>query len=201
MRIALILAFASGLFAQSLNLSMSTSPSGPVVTVGFTDATPTANVAGVQFTLTLPAGVTAAAPVAGTASASKVLTCAALTCADVGSDATPGTTLNATPFATGPLMSFQLSGSPTASPGTIALSNVLGATSVNASTVNLTSNSLSMSKYDLNSDGLINSADVQIAIQAFQSGTCTGLVSTVGDGKCDITAIVAEILASLGVIQ
>jgi len=58
-----------------------------------------------------------------------------------------------------------------------------------------------MSKYDLNSDGLINSADVQIAIQAFQSGTCTGLVSRVGDGKCDITAIVAEILASLGVIQ
>lgn len=192
-----VLAFVSALSAQSLNLQMAAGSSGSVVTLTFTDATPSASVAGLQFTLTLPAGVTAAAPIAGAASTGKLITCAGLECIDVGD----GTTLNATPFANGPLMSFQLTGSPTSSPGTIALSNVLGATSVNASIVNLTTTSLTMSKYDLNSDGIVNSADIQIAVQALQAGTCTGLVAAVGDGKCDITTVVSEILAALGVIH
>ena len=202
MRLLIVfLTFVSALVAQSLNLSMAAGTSGPLVTVTFADATPSANVAGLQFTLTLPAGVTAAAPIAGTASASKLITCAGLVCVDVGD----GATLNATPFASGPLMSFQLSGSPTSSPGTIALSNVLGATSVNASTVNLTTNTLTMSKYDLNSDGLVNATDVQVAVAAYQAvqagGVCSGLVAALGDGKCDVTAIVTEILAALGVIH
>ena len=197
---------ASSVLAQPLlTLSLGPSVNGPVVTVGFTDSTPTSSTAGIQLTLSLPAGVTVGtAPAPGSASANKLITCATnnLSCIDVGD----GTTLNATPFASGPLMTFTLTGTPTTSPGTIALINVLGANSSSGSTVNITATAtLVLSKYDLNSDGLVNGADVQVAIQAYETvqggGTCPVNVVAIGDGKCDITAVVSEILAALGVIH
>jgi hypothetical protein len=96
---------------------------------------------------------------------------------------------------------------PAASPGTYTwiLSGVLGVTSsgvplfVSAGApVVVTVGAPLLSKFDLNSDGVVNAADVAIALdQSLGKATC-GTADVNADGKCNLIDVEAVILKALG---
>ena len=202
-----ILLLAGAAAGQSLNVSVSPAavyPGGTAVaTLTFADATPSANIAGVEWTLSLPAGVTAGTPAAGAATTgtSKVISCNQLECIDVGS----GTPLNVTAIAGGVVATIPLTVPATAAagPGAIALSSALAANTSGVA-VPMTTSAATLtvlSRYDLNSDGVVDGADVQIALnEALGASPCTAPFSLV-DGKCGPAGAVLEILAALGLVH
>jgi hypothetical protein len=194
--------FAACCFAQSLTLSLSPSSvqAGQPATlaIAYQDSSPSANVAGIQWQLTLPAGVTAGAPVGGAAltAASKAINCGTSICIAIGD----GTALNDSVIASGAIASIPLTVSPSAASGNITAA-VLGVTATNPSSVALTVNTITLtvlSPYDLNGDGSVNAADVGIMLNELLTGTCTGQSLKVGDGKCGLIDLETEILAALG---
>jgi hypothetical protein len=208
----LFVLFAAYSAAQSISLSVapamvSESGGSATLTLTFADAVPTANVAGLEWTLTLPAGVTAGAATIGAASmaAGKVLTCGTTVppiCVLIGD----GTTLNEAAIASGVLATMPLTVAASTVPGSLSIlpRAVLGTTgpgmavSIAASTINLVVDS----EYDLNGDGVVNAADVAImASEADGSSTCSAPSTGVGDGKCGLIDVELEILAALGVIH
>jgi hypothetical protein len=195
--------------AQSVALSVSPASvlqgGSATLTLTYADAVPTANLAGIQWTLTLPMGVTAGAPAMGAAgtAAGKVLSCGAaapVICILIGD----GTPLNQTAIGSGVLATVPLTVAASAfGTLTLSLSGTLGATAPGlAAAVSATSAALAViSKYDLNGDGMVNSADVAIMLSDAEAGTCTGAAVGVGDGKCGLADVELEILAALGVIH
>src|SRR5271167_2173884 len=89
-KIGLVFFAATVALAQPLTLSVSPQVAFPgqsvTLTVGFTDASPSLNMSGVQWTLTFPPSLSPGAPSLGASalSASKVLTCNGQTCVLVG---------------------------------------------------------------------------------------------------------------------
>jgi hypothetical protein len=86
MRFLLPLVLSFGCFAQTIVPSVSPSPSSPggpaVLTLAFADAVPSSAIAGIQWTLTLPTGVTAGSPTIGSAApaGSKAVACGPAIC-------------------------------------------------------------------------------------------------------------------------
>ncbi len=194
-------------FAQSIALSVSPAsvPAGgtATLTLTYTDASPSANLAGLEWTFAPPTGATQGtlAPGAATTAAAKVISCGTAACIDAGT----GPTLNANVIASGVLATIPITvtAGTGAGPLSLALTGVQGATSAGlVAAVTTTAATLTvLSKYDLNGDGVVNSADVQIMLGEAETGTCTAPSTGVGDGKCDVSDVVLEILASLGVIH
>lgn len=206
MRFAAFLLCASLALAQSIDLSFSgsTTPgSSATLSLTFTDASPSANIAGLEWGLTLPTGITAGVPVLGAAgtAAAKAVNC--------GTGNTPcilagtGSPLNDTAIASGVLVTVPLS-IPLTQPvgsGTVALSN-LTAVNSGGSAVSITSSSATLqilSPFDLNADGQVNAADVLIMLNAVLGiQPCAGLDLGVGDKKCTLHDLELEIEAALG---
>lgn len=209
--LAVFLFSALSTFAQTLSLSVSPVSdlpgSTPTLTIAFTDSSPSSNIAGVQWTLTLPAGVTAGAAVAGASSTAgqKLISCNGLICLDVGSDNVTGFALNTTALTNGTLATIPLTVASTASAGQITIGAAYVAANAVPSAVTIPAASVTftvLSKYDLNGDGLINAADVQIALaEALGQEPCTSPFNLVGDGKCSIMDVILEIEAALGLIH
>jgi len=190
--------------AQSLTLSLNPASSqagqNTTLTVAYQDASPSANAAGIEWQLNLPAGVTAGTPAAGAAAtaANKVVTCGVAACLVIGD----GAVLNDTVIGSGVLATIPLTLSTNAVSGSVTMT-ALGVTATTPSSIALTINPATLtilSPYDLNGDGSVNAADVGIMINEFLSGTCSGQSLKVADGKCSIVAVEYEILAAIGVV-
>jgi hypothetical protein len=199
--IPLFLLLASAAFCQSLTLTSSAATVKPgsqiLLTVGFTDAVPSANVAGVQWTLVAPPGLIASAPTSLVSN--KPTTCNLATCLIVG-DSIP---LNSAPLTSENLAAITLSFPNSVGPGplTFSLSNTLGATVAGAS-VALNSPTVTvqiLSPYDLNGDGVVNLLDVQLAAQQ-ADGLLPCTTANFGSG-CNISAVELVILAALANVQ
>lgn len=137
----LILFAACSLRAQSINLSVSPTQVKPnttaTVTLTYADSAPSAGLAGLQWQLVLPPGLTAAPAVPGAAAiaAQKIVTCGILVCLLIGDGMPP----NATPMASGVLATIPVMvASPPNGPLNIVLTGVLGTTGPGLA-VNLTS--------------------------------------------------------------
>ena len=212
MRKLLLFLIALPLLAQSVALTVTpqklASGGTAVLTLTFTDSSSSSGMAAAQWTLTPPAGATLAAPALGAAStaAGKVIQCGTGSFAALCLDAGIGSTLNANIIGSGVLATYAVTVPAGTAPGPIplGLTGLLGANATAGSAVALATTGTTLtvtSIYDLNGDGVVNSADVQIMVTAFQTPTCTGAAAAVGDGKCDITGVMQEILAALGVIH
>lgn len=213
-------AFAS---AQSLTLSLVPSSAVPgqtvVLNINYTDASPSANLAAFQGQLLLPNTITppATGPTAGHPDQSFV------------ADYNPGNLVFivggwgplsvAPPILTipsGPVLQWQLTIPPNAPLGTSTVSlapasspnlgALLGANAA-GDAVALTANTVTLivtSIYDLNGDGKIDAADVQLARAIAQGQVANGCVapfSLVGDHKCDVRDVILVWLAALGIIH
>lgn len=206
MRFAAFLLTASLCLAQSVGLSLSGSTvpgSQATLTLTYTDASPSAGMAGLEWSVTTPSGITAGAPTIGAAAtaANKVLSCGAGNnpCILAGT----GTTPNDTAIVSGVLATVPLT-IPATQPvgtGTVSLS---GLTAVNAggSAVTLTSNTVTisiLSPFDLNADGAVNGADIAIMLQAALGiQPCSTVDQQVGDKKCSLHDLELVIEAALG---
>jgi hypothetical protein len=214
MKLALL--FFPFLLAAAQSLSLSVSPasvyagsSTPVTaSITFTDASPTANIAGFGWTLTLPTGLTAGAGTVGAqgTAAQKVLTSNGALSILIGSDGTGSSfPLNQNAFTSGIVATFPITVSTSSTPGQVnlTLTNVAAASAPGAAvTITATGATLTiLDQYDLNGDGTVNSADVLIMLTDFLSSSCTGQAGKVGDGKCGISDVELEIRAALGLIQ
>lgn len=203
--------FAAAILATAQSIGLSVAPAsvapGGIATLSltYTDAVPSANIAGIEWSLTLPAGVTAGASTLGAASsgAAKVLTCGPAICLLIGNGATP----NETAIGSGVLATIPVTVSAATAPGalSISLAAVSGATGPGLlAAVTTTPATLTVSsKYDLNGDGSVTTADITLMLNITDgtTATCAAPASGVGDGKCGLIDVELEILAVLGVIH
>ena len=211
--VVLLVILAAIVPAQTLNPQLSVpavQPGGTTtLSVVFTDGPTPSNVAGIEWGLTIPSSIQAGP---WTAISNKTLSCNGLLCLEYM------TTAPITPFASGTIATIPLTVPLTVTPGLISITlsaalapatnggspvNALDAVDLNVAGVTLTStpvNLIVLSKYDLNADGKVDNADVQIALsQALKNLPCTnGDVN--GDGKCNIKDVILVIYASLGKI-
>lgn len=212
----LIVLFFPFLLAAAQSLSLSVSPasvyagSSSTVTasITFTDATPSANIAGLSWVLGLPAGLTMGVGTVGASgtAAQKVLTSNGTTSILIGSDGTGSSfALNQNAFTTGVIATFPVTVSTSSTPGTATL-NLTTPTAASAPgalvVITATGATLTiLSQYDLNGDGSVTYQDVSIMLTDFLTGSCTGQAAKVGDGHCNISDVQLEIRAALGLIQ
>lgn len=202
--------FLISVFAAAQSLTLSLSPASvqaggsTTLTITYADSSPSSNMAAVQWTLSLPAGLTAGAYTAGAAltTAVKPVNCGTLACVAAGD----GSTLNDTVIGSGIIATVPLAVASTTTPGALSISlTALGATSTNPSTVTVTVSPVTetvLSRYDLNGDGVVNATDVGIMLnEVIGTTTCSGQSLNVGDGKCDAVDLEFEILAALGIIH
>lgn len=206
--LATILFYGVACAAQSLNLTVSPASVQPggqaTVTFTWTDAATSVNLAALQWTVALPPGVSQGTAALGAVSTTtnKVLSCGSAACILAGTGATP----NATVMPSGIILTLPVTVAAGTAPGVIqiALTGVLGASSAGQPiAVTTTGATLTvLSKYDLNGDGVVNSSDVQIMLSAAEGNSaCVTTSLGVGDGKCDVSDVVLEVLADLGVIH
>jgi DNA-binding CsgD family transcriptional regulator len=211
-RFASLVVLAAGLsYSQSLTLAVSPTsvPPGGTATlsIGFTDAAPSANIAGIQWLVQNSGVLNLGAPAIGAAglAAGKILTCAAtnLNCLMIGS----GSPLNTTALASGVIATVPITVPPGTSLGTVPISFSGGTTAsttgaavqINAAaSITLT---VGCSIYDLNCDGTVNVADVLLGINQVLAGICTGSFVAVGSGKCQLSDVELVIEAALGQIH
>jgi hypothetical protein len=168
--------------------------------------------AGVEWTLSLPAPITAGAPALGAAAiaAGKAVTCGTstqaltTTCILIGD----GSTLNNTPIGSGVIATIPITVPASTAPGVYgaSLTSLLGASTAvptTSITIPKASGNITVvaSIYDLNGDGVVNAADVQLMLSQNLAGTCVAPASGVGDGKCGLVDVQLEILAALGLVH
>jgi len=213
------LLFSALLGAQSLTMQFfpaSVSPGGTTtLSIGYVDPTPSANLTAFQFGLVIPPAI--AAPITGPA--------ASFPNGNYVADFNPanlytsiggwGTTFPWTVVAipSGTVATWVLTVSPKAAlgPATLSINPANAATGTPLLGVNTTGSAVAMtagsailnvtSIYDLNGDGAVNAADVQIARNIAKGLVANGCVppfSLVGDGKCNVVDVLLVILASLG---
>ena len=224
MKIILALLCSALGWAQSVALSVSPAgvlPGGTAtVSLAYTDPTPTANLAGLQWQLNLPSALSLGVPplitaIGVAAAAGKVITTNPANGYTilVGSgcpSCTPPIALNTSAIQSGLVANVTVSVATTAAAGplTIAFGTglpLLGA-DINGSAVALTGSSVTLnviSKYDINGDGVVNAADVLAALSIalrIGNGTCSVPFVTVGDGKCNISDVLMVVRAALGQI-
>lgn len=201
--------------AQTLNptLSVLAVPPGSTTTLSvvFTDSATPSNTVALEWGVSLPVGIQTG-PWTNTigANAAQTLNCQGLLCLEYNQTVV-------TPIVNGPVASIPLTVGPNVTPGSYPitltallsavtsgpLTDALSAVDSSGNAVSITStpiNLIVLSKYDLNSDGVVNSLDIQIALsQALKQTPCTnGDVD--GNGKCQIKDVQLVILASLGKI-
>jgi len=176
----------------SMSLAPAAIPAGgqSTISVTYLDTPTPTNLAAFQWQFSVPPGTTIGAPTVGPMTA----TASAATA-----------TINNNPIPSGSVATFPLTVAAGTAPGSypLTLTPVLGASqagllvAMTATGANL----VVLSKYDLNGDGLVNSADITIARdQATGAAPCTtGDVN--GDGKCNVVDVTLEILAALGIIH
>lgn len=209
----LVALFAGCLIAAAQSVSLSVSPSSvpaggtATVTLNFVDSSPSGNMAGLQWVLTLPTGITAGTGSIGASAIAgqKQLTCNNALCLLIGSGAPPAVLPNASPFISGAIVSFPLTVGSSVAPGqaTIALSGLMAAdTSGLFLAISSTGGTLTvLSKYDLTGNGKVDDADIAVSLsQALGQTACTN-ADVNGDRKCDIRDVILEILARNGVIK
>ena len=198
----LSLLFVGRLAAQTLTLSLSPPSVYPgqsvTLTLTYTDSAVSANVAGLEWSYVLPAGLTLATPVIGTAgtTAAKTLACNGPLCIVYG--------LNITTFGSGAVATATITVPSTQAAGTmsVSLSQAEGATDQGVAVNLVVGPSVSvlvLNKADLNGDGVVNIDDVQIALsQALGTTGCTnGDIN--GNGKCDLIDVLLVVKAALGI--
>ncbi len=188
-----------GLSAQSLSMSAVQVPSQRgVVTVHVTYATPAADVAGLQWSLALPVGVTVTtAAGAADTTAAKTLLCR-----------TDGTMclvygVNQTMIGSGDVAVYTVTFPANTPPGnyTFTMSGVLGVSTTGSPLSVAAAAPLTVSissSYDLNSDGVVNSADVTLAVNQALGKTACNTADFNGDGACNLVDVQAIIRAALG---
>jgi hypothetical protein len=199
-----LVCIAASLSGQSLSVSVNPTTVGPggtaTVTIAFSDAATSVNAAGFEWTLSLPAGVTAGP--GSTTVGNKILSCKGALCVLAG---TAPSSLNVGVIASGALASFPLTiGAAPAGNQTVTLTQVV-ATSATGTPITLSATPATLTigplKYDLNGDGKVDSADVQVALgQGLGNQSCTtGDVN--GDGKCDVTDVILTVMAAMGLLH
>lgn len=205
MKAALFLLLSVIGFSQSITMSVSPTTVAPggmaVLTITFTDASPSLNLAGAEWALTLPTGVTAGNWTLGppSATAGKVLNCAAA-CIDAGT----GATLNDNAIASGTLATLPLTIASTIA-GAQAITLVPTAVNVSGSAIpeaNITATltvATTPCKYCITGDTTASAADVAAALsQATGATPCTtGDVN--GDGKCNVVDVELVLFAVPGI--
>lgn len=203
----LAVAFAAGAQNLGLQLAPTSVQAGgtSVLTIGYLDASPSANVSAIGWQLTLPAGVTITTNAgSGPASlvAGKVLSSNGNRFLIAGTNPPNNTALGSVALATVPLL--VASGTP---PGalSIGLSLVSGASSAGLvvpiaapATVTLT---VLASKYDLNSDGKVDQTDIGIAIAQYLGPAVCGAGDVDGDHACTPADVILVVLAAMGLIH
>jgi hypothetical protein len=196
MKLLTLFVFAALAFGQTLTLTgPATLRPGAIVPVVLTLANPPANLAALQWTLTLPCGTVTA--VAGAASnlAGKTLYCNAssTTCLTAGI----GTNL----YATGAVATYSWTVPAFAVPGRVAISlaGLVGATLAgdNAPLTGAEYNTLILARTDLNGDGKTDILDLQIMIQEILGGPAVNDQN--GDGVANVRD--AQIVARAVMVQ
>ncbi len=188
-----------GLSAQSLSLSAVQSPTSRlVVTLHVIYSTPAADVAGLQWSLALPAGVTVT-EIPGNAdnAASKTLACR-----------TDGTMcivygVNQTMIGSGDVAVYTITFPANTPPGnyTFTLAGIQGVTLADLPLAVAAGAPLTvtlLSNFDLNSDGKVDALDVGLAVQQALGKTACNTADFNGDGACNLFDVQAIIRAALG---
>ncbi len=188
-----------GMSAQSLSLSSSQVPgTRNSITLRVTYSTAAPDVAGLQWSMALPVGVTVtAATGAADTTAAKTLLCR-----------TDGTMcivygVNQTMIGSGDVAVYTVTFPANTPPGnyTFTMSGVLGVTSAGSPFSVVAAAPLTvaiLSNYDLNGDGLVNSADVALAVNQALGKTACGTADFDGNGACNLFDVEAIILKALG---
>lgn len=199
--LAVALFSGMGLAAQTLSLTSNVPtvyPGGSVtLTVQYTDASPSASVSGLEWAFGAPNGTTLGTPVLGAAGAAALKTVSCnLFCLVYG--------LNANVIGTGPVASVPVSIAVNQAPGpvSISLQQVVAGTA-QGSAVNVTVavpvSVLVLNRADLNGDGKVDMADVQIAVNQATGAAVCGTGDINGDGKCNVMDVLLVIKAALGI--
>ena len=214
---------AAALCAQSLTLSFNppaVSPGGTTtLTIAYTDPSPSANLTALQFQLVLPAGITppTTGPSASRPNANYIADFnPANLYTEIGGWGTTFSPWTVVAIPSGTIATWVMTVSPTAALGANVLSlNPPTATtgapllgiSTGGSAVALTATAATLnvtSIYDLNGDGAINAADVQLArniAQGLVPNGCVPPFSLVGDNKCNVRDVILVLLAVLGIVH
>ncbi len=185
--------FAAAMFAQTVAPTLTTNSvaAGKNYTLSVNFSAGATPAAGLQWTMALPTGVTATWTVAGVDTADgKSLSC---TTSNTGSQTCIVVGLNTTTITTGIVATAALTFAPTLRGAqTFTISSPLSA-SATGSALTTTGSAITvtvLSPYDLNGDGVVNNADLLIAIgQALGMSPCT-TADFNGDGVCNIQDLV-----------
>ena len=203
----LLLSILAGsvLYAQGLTeqLSSATVKPGGTDTLSVTYVAGSGAAAAIQWAISWPAGVTAVWSV-GTSgsSANKTLTCS-------GTGISPQVcvlaALNTTTIAAGIVASAVLTFGAGVAKGVVPLNlaTALGASpagsgvSLTAGTIAVTVNTVS--RFDLNADGLVNAADFALAMAQVIGSTTCGTADFNGDGVCNVEDLILLAVDSVSV--
>ncbi len=207
MKQAFLLLLAASAVAQTATMTLSgpsTAKAGQTISL-FLSASGTTNTgaAGFQWAIALPVNYTATASAGAVATtANKTPTCTADNsfCLLVGQNAT------IIPNGTIASISLKVPASAVAGSQAFPLSNLIGvdAAGINVATTSTGTYSLTiLDKRDLNGDGTVTAADVQLMVNEViaartSPGACVDDLN--GDGKCDLVDVFQVLLKSLGLI-
>ncbi len=193
--LAVLFTFPALSQAVTLTASPSTIPVRPGSTTTITlSLSGTPQVAGIQWTLTPPTNWTLGTQTATPAVTSipKTLTC--------GSGSPPSTCFlwgfNVLPLPTGPIATVPVTVPSNAAPGpfTVALTGLFAGSPAGAAVGMNGVNAVVtvLSNFDINGDGSVTAADVNLIVAQVASGTCANDV--VGNGQCSVLQVIAEVL-------
>lgn len=198
---------SSGLgFSQALTLAISPAsmPAGggaATVTIGYSDATPSTNLAAAGFTLVLPTGITFGAvptspvmgktvnfPMAGENGKFLIIG------NNPPSNGTMAGNLATIPVVVAGTASGALSFSVTGISGANAMAVPVTITAPAAAVLTV------LSKYDLNGDGKIDAADISIALSQY-FGTTTCSMAFNGSPNCAAADVMLVVLGAMGLVH
>jgi hypothetical protein len=196
---AALAVIAAGLHAQTVTIT------GPASVTAGNSATLTATLAGssgtgmgdLQWSFSLPAGVTLGSPTVSATYGTAGFTpyCGTATCLMM--DLTALTVMT-----DGALLTIPVNIAGTVTPGnlTIPLTGIFAATTTGLNINGLASGTAYTIKVyspcDLNQDGAVNSADVQLVVSAIVSGASCPI--TAANGGCTVVTAIDEVIAALG---
>lgn len=198
MKLLAALAFCGLLSAQTTTLTLtgpaSVTAGGNFVATLAVSGSASQGIVALQWSMGLPAGFAIGQPtVSSTDPTGDTGTCGVVICLLYGS---------LTALADGTLATIPVAVASTATPGTqtIPLSGIFAATADGLNVNGLVAGSpLSikvLSPCDLNGDGVVNVADVQLIVAAIVSGAACPV--SVANGGCSILTLVQEVVAATG---
>ncbi len=188
--------YAGGCSAQAtLQSNVSPSPVRPGQTTTVSIAlsgSPSGGIAGLQWTLTLPAGFTAGMPTLAPAVAAipKQLV--------IGGAVSLVFDFNVLPIPNGLIATVPVTvpaGALPSNGGPVTLTNVVAASPAGVS-IPITAGNSSIAVldvFDVNGDGSVTTADVNAIVSMVAAGNCT--FDVVGNGQCNVLQVIAEVIA------